>query len=187
MIRTFIALELSNDIINELARLQDELKEVGSDVKWSNPSNIHLTLKFLGEIEEEKVSQIKQILDDISNNEKPFDVTLSEVGAFPNLDFPRVIWVGLDGNTSVIGKIVNVLEDTLEKIGFSKGMRPFSAHLTLGRVKSGKNKLELKEKLSTLKVNPISTKIKSIILFKSKLTPTGPIYTSLHEAIFKDE
>jgi len=183
--RTFIALELSSEATKELARLQQEIKEIDIDVKWSEPRNIHLTLKFLGNTEEEKIEEIKNILNEISSDEKPFEITLFKLGAFPNLDYPKVLWVGIDKNCSEVERIAKTLEDNLEKIGFQKEERSFSAHLTLGRVKSGKNKIKLKEKLISSPVEPKLSVIKSITLFKSELTPKGPIYNSLHEANFK--
>ena len=183
--RTFIAFELSSAIKEELGRLKQEIKKVDADVKWSHPDNIHLTLKFLGNVEEEKIEQIKNILNEISSVEKPFEITLFKLGAFPSLDYPKVLWVGIDKNCSEVERIAKTLEDSLEKIGFEKEEKSFSAHLTLGRIKSGKNKAKLKEKLISSPVESRSSEIKGMTLFKSELTPKGPIYNSLHEASFK--
>lgn len=182
--RTFIALELSNEVREELSRLQEELKKVDADIKWAKAENIHLTLKFLGNVEEAKIEEIKKLLDNISSREKPFETSLFKLGAFPNLNYPRVIWVGIDKGCSEIEKIAGLVETELEKINFSREKRPFSAHLTLGRVKSGKNKAELKEKISSLQVQPKSCTINNITLFQSTLTPKGPIYTPLYAARF---
>ena len=196
--RTFIALELSNPIKHELSRLQQELTKSNADVKWVKPENIHLTLKFLGNIDETKLEQIKHILDGISSEEKPFEIHLSELGAFPNLNRPRVLWVGLDKGSSETKQIAAALETELQKIGFPKEERPFSAHLTLGRVKSGKNRdcphgypskgTEKNRDCPPLYPSkwtvPIFQQITHITLFQSELTPRGPIYTSLHEAKF---
>ena len=182
--RTFIALELSNEVREELSRLQEELKKVDADIKWGKPDNIHLTLKFLGNVEEAKIAEIKKLLDNISSREKPFETSLFKLGAFPDLNYPRVIWVGIDKGCSEIEKIAGLVETELEKINFSREKRPFSAHLTLGRVKSGRNKAELKEKVSSLQVQPKSCTINNITLFQSTLTPKGPIYTPLYAARF---
>ncbi len=184
--RTFIALELSEEMKEELARLQEELKKAGQDVKWVNPENIHLTIKFLGNTDESKIEQIKKILDDTSSQTRPFEISLFMLGAFPSLEYPRVIWAGIDKGCAEAEKIAALAEKRLENIGFGKEKRPFSAHLTLGRVRSGRNKSELKEIISSLEVKPISCAIKHITLFQSTLTPRGSIYTSLHAAVFKD-
>ena len=158
--RTFIALKLSDEIKEEFSRLEEKLKTAEADVKWVKPHNIHLTLKFLGDVEESKIGQIKNQL--------------------------RVLWVGLDRGSSEAEKIAKSIEDNLEKIGFPKEERPFSAHFTFGRVKSGKNKNKLKELISSLEVRPKSCAIKHITLFQSTLTPKGPIYVPLHIAKLTD-
>jgi len=183
--RTFIALDLSQEIRSELARLEEILKSAGADVKWVNPENIHLTLKFLGEIEENAVGEIKKALDGVASVRKAFGISLFKAGAFPSLDNPRVIWVGIDKGCAETEEIAKGAEEALEKLGFAKEERPFSAHLTIGRVRSGKNKHALKEKLASIAVRPATCAIKHVTLFQSTLTPKGPIYTALYTAEFK--
>ena len=180
--RTFIALDLSDSMKKELTRLQEELKKAGSDVKWVNPLNIHLTLKFLGNVEESKIDEIKAILDGISQKNNAYELSLFNLGSFPSLNQLRVLWAGIDKGCSETEKIAEEIENGLEKIGFPKETRPFSAHLTIGRVRSGKNKAKLKEIITSLQVNPETCQIKSVTLYQSKLTPKGPIYTPLHVA-----
>jgi len=182
--RTFIALNLSDETKEELSRIQEELKKADAGVKWSKPHNIHITLKFLGEIDEAKASEIKTALDGISEEYKPFDISLFKLGAFPSLNQLRVLWVGIDKGCSEVDRIAESTEKSLEKIGFLREARPFSAHLTLGRVKSGRNKASLKEKLSSIEVEPKSSRIDNITLYQSTLTQKGPIYTPLHVAKF---
>ena len=94
--RAFIAIELSPEIKDSLEQIQSHLKYSGADVKWIETGNIHLTLKFLGDITEENCGKIKSILGEISRATKPFEMSIKDIGAFPNIDYPRVIWVGLD-------------------------------------------------------------------------------------------
>jgi len=176
--RAFIALELSEGIRTELLRLQDELKKAGANVKWVIPDNIHLTLKFLGNIDESRLSEIENVLRPIADANSPFEINLFKIGAFPDINYPRVIWAGIDKGCSQAEEIARNIEGGLEKIGFPKESRPFSAHLTLGRVRSGKNKVGLKEKLLSTSVRPSACPIKHITLFESRLTPHGPIYTA---------
>ena len=184
-IRVFIALELSEEIKGELARLQDELKHTEADVKWVKPENIHLTLKFLGHITEEKVAHAKEVLTKIASSSKPFIINLFKLGCFPRLESPQVIWVGIEEGCAETEEIAKRLESELEGIGFEKEKRSFSAHLTLGRVRSGKNKTKLVEKIKTLQIKPSTTaSIRELTLFKSALTPKGSIYTVLHKARF---
>lgn len=189
--RAFIAIELSNEIRGSLAQIESHLKYSGADVKWVEKDNIHLTLKFLGEITEEKSEKIKYILDEIAKQTKPFELSLKIskegpgpfLGAFPNLDHPRVIWVGLDKGAAESRLVAEKVDDALLKIGFQKESRPFAAHLTIGRVRSPKNKEALKEKLSNLQFKAYSLQlIDAITLFQSSLTPKGPIYTKIHES-----
>jgi 2'-5' RNA ligase len=184
--RTFIAIELSDEIKNTLDQTQSHLKYAGADVKWVELSNIHLTLKFLGEIDEKTCENVKSILDETAKSYKPFEISLKEIGAFPNIDFPRVIWVGLDKGeketTELADKINTALSD---QVGFDKEARVFAAHLTIGRVRSPKNKPALKEKFTTCSLKLTTSQIvSSVILFQSTLTSAGPVYTKLHETKF---
>lgn len=183
--RTFIAIEISEEIRNTLAQIQSHLKYSGADVKWVEKDNIHLTLKFLGEISEEKKELVKSVLDGIARETKPFEITIKEIGAFPKIEFPRVVWVGLDKGSSESKTLAEKIDEALSKIGFEKETRPFASHLTIGRVRSPKNKEALKEKIQSSGsqlITPNSQLISSVILFQSTLTPKGSIYTKLHEA-----
>ncbi len=184
--RLFIAIELSQEIRNTLAQIESHLKYAAADVKWVEKDNIHLTLKFLGEVSEEKAEKVKAVLDEIGRDFKPFEISIKDIGAFPKIDYPRVIWVGLEKGSKESIELAGRIDDALSKIGFQKETRPFAAHLTIGRVRSSKNKEALKEKmlsyhLPSTAYHPIS----SVVLFQSKLTPKGPIYTKLHEAKLK--
>lgn len=183
--RTFIAIELSDEIRSSLAQIESHLKYSGADVKWVDEKNIHLTLKFLGEIDEEKCDKIKAILDQIAGSTGSFEISVKDIGAFPKIDHPRVIWVGLDKGAAESKLLAEKIDETLSGIGFEKETRPFTAHLTIGRVRSSKNKQALKEKIGSFGLQEARNKrqvVSSIILFQSKLTPKGPIYTKLHEA-----
>ncbi len=180
--RAFIAIELSEEIRNSLAQIQSHLKYAGADVKWVEKDNIHLTLKFLGEVSDEKIEKIKSILDEIGKTVKSFEISLKDIGAFPKIDYPRIIWVGLDKGTKESIGLAGRIDEALSKIGFQKETRPFAAHLTIGRVRSPKNKEALKEKIESQDTSHKTQVISSVSLFQSKLTPQGPIYTNLHEA-----
>lgn len=182
--RTFIAIDLSEEAKRELAKLQSELKKSNADVKWVEPENVHLTLKFLGEVTDEYVIKVKEVLDKIASQFKPYEIMLSGIGAFPKLDYPRVIWVGIEKGKIETKEIADKIEEELSKLDFQKEDREFSAHLTIGRVRSPKNKQTLKEKLQTLdcKLYTVNcTLVSSINLYQSTLTPQGPLYTCLHK------
>ena|SRR3989338_9370132 len=183
--RIFIAIELTEEIKDALAQIQARLKYSGADVKWVERGNIHLTLKFLGEVPEKKIEEAALELDAAAKESKPFDMDIKEIGVFPKIDFPQVVWVGLDRGASEAKGLAQKIDERLERLGFARESRPFSPHLTIGRVKSSKNKQALKERiLSTNVEGCLSQRVESVILFQSSLTSTGPIYTMLHESKF---
>jgi 2'-5' RNA ligase len=188
--RTFIAIELPKEIKEALASLQQGLKNSGADVKWVQPENIHLTLKFLGEIDEQVLAKIINILEVTAENQNSFYLNLSSLGAFPNMNFPRVIWIGIKKGDSQIQEVASKLEKEISGIGIPKENRAFSSHITLGRVKSGLNRDKLTKKLNELagnflKEGSCAFPVKKITLFKSTLTPQGPIYEILKEVPLK--
>ena len=185
--RTFIAIEISEEIKNTLAQIEFHLKYAGADVKWMKPENVHLTLKFLGEIDEKKATEVTAVLDSISGSVKPFEVSIKDIGAFPKIEHPRVVWIGLDKGAVETTVITARIDEALSKIGFAKETRPFSPHLTIGRVRSPLNKDKLKEKMLSAAVSIDLSSVpphqtSAVILFQSTLTPQGSIYTKLHES-----
>jgi 2'-5' RNA ligase len=183
-IRAFIAIDLSRRMREELARIQGSLKDAGADVKWVRPASIHLTLKFLGNITTETLERTKGIVNDVSSRHKPFDITLFRLGCFPRIDRPRVIWAGIDKGCSEVEAIARELEDKLSSIGFEREKRAFSSHLTLGRVRSHKGKERLVSRIEAMDIGPSPpSRVDRIILFRSRLTPDGAIYTPLYEGV----
>lgn len=183
--RTFIAIELSEPIRDALGQVQAHLKYTGSDVKWVGKNNIHLTLKFLGEVDEDRCEKVKAALDEIAKEFKAFEIDLNGLGVFPSLNAPRVIWVGLDKGAKESTDLAKRIDEAMSKLGFKEETRPFAAHLTIGRIRSSKNRSALCEKIEKLNFDSAtagSQQVDSIILFQSTLTPTGPIYTKLHES-----
>jgi 2'-5' RNA ligase len=184
--RTFIAIALTREIRDYLASIQEELKKCRADVKWVQPENIHLTLKFLGERDEKKIEKIKLELEETARDKKSFSIRLSAVGAFPKLDFPRIIWVGIDRGEKETEEIAYELEERIAKIGIPKEDRPFSSHITIARLKSPLNRESLVQELKKLAPpQGKEFKVGKITLYKSTLTPQGPIYEALKEANLK--
>lgn len=188
-IRTFIAIRLPEETKDFLGKLQDILKISDADVKWVKKENIHLTLKFLGEIEKKKIDEIIKIIDNLSNSISVFQLEVSEIGAFPKKEYPRVIWAGLVSGDKEMRQIAKELDNAICKIGLPKESRSFSSHITLGRVRSSLNKKQLIEQLNYLEGNfpkpKPKCKVDKITLLKSTLTPSGPIYEVLHERNLK--
>lgn len=188
--RAFIAIELPEEIRNILSRIQDELGQTRADVKWVKPKNIHLTLKFLGEIEQDLVKKIQAILEQIAQKNSSFSLRLSNLGAFPKLQYARVVWFSISNDQPVLN-IAKDLETELLKIDLPAESRTFSSHITLGRVRSGLNRKALVERIESLNKNFSSPqpefKVLSLTLFKSTLTPQGPIYESIFNCPLSSE
>lgn len=184
-IRAFIAISLTKEIQDKILKIQEQLRRSNADVKWVEPENIHLTLKFLGNVEEKKIEKIKGILEKISEEYEKFSMELLKIGAFPKLSNPRVIWIGIEKGKEKLQKTFSDLEEGLNKVGFKKEEREFSAHITIGRVKSPLNRSKLLEEIKRTNFERMNLLVTKISLFKSTLTPKGPIYESLYEADLK--
>lgn len=180
--RSFLAVEIPSDIRNRLREIQIDLRTSGADVKWVRPESIHLTLKFLGEIESEKVEDILRKVEDAVRGQRRFSLQVRGMGCFPRLSHPRVVWVGLVGDDGRLTALQQAVEDEMASLGFPRERRPFRPHLTLGRVRSAKGKIQLVsriEKHSDIELGALP--VESIVQFKSELHPKGAIYTSLGE------
>ena len=185
--RAFIAIELPESIKDGLSQIQSHLKYAGADVKWVDRNNMHLTLKFLGETSDERIIRVKKTLDRLGELSGSFEISLKNAGAFPKIESPGVLWVGLDKGAKDSTELAGRIDEELSKTGFDKESRPFTAHLTIGRVRSAKNRKALAEKLSAVSIQPSAKDqlVTSVVLFQSTLTPNGAIYTKLHEARLK--
>jgi RNA 2',3'-cyclic 3'-phosphodiesterase len=183
-VRLFIALLLPNAIKKDLEAIVSDLKPRVSGVRWVAAKNMHLTLKFMGETQEEKVGPISQLLEKVASGRKPLTVTLDRIGGFPNLKTPRVVWVGLNG-VEPAAEMAGLLNRLLKPLGFEPEKRPFSAHLTLGRIKLPIDASPLATYAEQLKLPTGSVILDRIALVKSTLTPGGPIYENLEQKILK--
>ena len=150
--RAFIAIDLPTNIKNKLSKIQDKLKDNFAQINWVKPQNLHLTLKFLGEITSEQSSAINRIIAEISQTIIPFKIKLDDLGAFPNLHNPRIIWVGISQDVYA-QQIAELLETKIADIGIAKGSHPFAAHITIGRIKSPILGSDLENELRKIKEN----------------------------------
>jgi 2'-5' RNA ligase len=179
-IRCFVALNLPPELKGRLAELEARLKEARADVSWVKPENIHLTLKFLGGVEETRIPLIKRAIQEGLRGEGPLVLSLAGLGVFPNPRSPRVIWVGVEGDTERMEKLQKRLEQALEEVGFPREARSFSPHMTLGRMRSRQGTAGLMELVGRLgEYRAGSIQAESIELMRSQLHPAGAIYTIL--------
>jgi RNA 2',3'-cyclic 3'-phosphodiesterase len=179
MVRCFIAVECNEaKIITGIRNVQGLLETTGGKLKHVEPENIHLTLKFLGEIEHNKADQVKKIIEEISF--KPFWVKVEGVGVFPNLSRPRTVWAGVSKGKEELTEIFEEVDEEMFELGFDKERRRFHPHFTISRVRSGRNRESLVEELMRLQDHPFGEiNVDHIELKKSVLTPSGPIYSTL--------
>jgi RNA 2',3'-cyclic 3'-phosphodiesterase len=183
-LRAFLAVELTAEIHAKLEKIKKELavSESGT-VRWVSTHNIHLTLKFLGEIPDSDVERINTLLAPCLRNINPFTVNLSGLGAFPNLQRPRVLWVGFQPSTDLAALQV-AIDDCLLKLKYTKEERSFHPHLTLGRVSDHVNPREVDKITQRMKEGKIETSgeipVDRVQLFRSDLKPSGPVYSSIH-------
>jgi 2'-5' RNA ligase len=183
-IRSFIAIELSEEAKKGLARLRKELeRDEHKFVKWVDPGGIHLTLKFLGNIPAKRVTEITEAMEKAAQGISPFHLEISGLGAFPNLRQARVFWVGIGGEMDKLSGLQQNIDSALAALGFAKEERPFVPHLTLARIREGASPPERRSfgELvgSTIFEDKYHVEVEAIRLMRSQLMPAGAIYTCL--------
>jgi 2'-5' RNA ligase len=187
-VRTFIAIELDEELTDNLRYLQDRLREqvAPRSVRWVRPEAIHLTLKFLGDTPVDKLDSIKTALTRAAKEVGPFTFAVRGVGCFPNTRRPRVVWVGLEEPTGALVRLRDAVETLVAPLGFPTEQRPFSPHLTLGRVQRRASKSEVREIGEVVARSAIGTidemTVTAVSYIKSDLQPGGAVYTPLLEA-----
>ena len=187
VIRCFLAFDIENDeVLRKVVSIQQLLIKTGATLKIVKPENIHITMRFLGNISSNSITKISnrlQVIDFVS-----FFAELNGIGVFPNINRPRVVWVGINKGSKELMNIFDQIEPILQKLGFRPDFKGFSPHLTIARVKSPKNKAQLINFVKNNSVHNIGAiKIKSLKLKRSVLSPIGPIYTTIKQFYSKPE
>jgi len=180
-IRSFIAFDIESEAARKnLATMQNLLAQTGADLKLVEPQNIHVTVRFLGDITPATAERIFTEMQQIQFT--PFDVQITGLGAFPDLSYPRVVWAGITEGAEQLKIIFNQLESRLWNLGFAADPKGFNPHLTIARVKSGRNKSQLTEFIAK-NTNYAFGAIKAecLKLKRSDLTPRGPVYSTLKQ------
>lgn len=180
--RTFIAIEIPSEIRSALAALQTELRRAGADVGWTRPENIHLTLKFLGEVDERRIMEIEKVCVSSATGFQPFTLSLDDTGVFPNARQPRILWAGLAGEIEKAAEMQRRLDERLALIGFEREEKAFRPHLTIGRVKSNRKTRELLALADAHRLPALSFVVTEIVLMKSELHPARARYTLMTRA-----
>lgn len=181
MIRSFIAFDIDNELVlRSFSEVQGTLLNTGADLKLVKPQNIHITMRFLGNISPSIVNSIHKEMEKISFTS--FDVEIKGLGAFPSLRYARVVWAGIRNGANELANIFNQLEPSLRGLGLRPDPKGFSPHLTIARVKTGRNKIKLLQCVQDLADYEFGVvRADCLRLKKSVLTPRGPIYSTLSE------
>ena len=177
-VRNFLAIELKEDLVPKILDVQKEFKKTNANIKYVPSKNMHFTLKFFGNIDEEMIEDISLSVEKVIMNYSSFDLSIKNCGCFPNKNVIKVLWLGLDEG-SPIKSLQKDLDREFKKLGFKKE-KNFISHLTIGRVKSPKNEKEIRktiEKLENIEIGQMT--VSRICLKKSTLTPQGPIYEDI--------
>jgi len=185
-IRSFIAIELPTETRSSLERITGTLKASAGDVRWVKTGDIHLTLKFLGDVEEERIPEIGGCIEQCVKGITPLTVAERGQGAFPSDHSPQVIWIGAADESGSLSRMQRSLEDGLFRLGFKKEKRPFSPHLTLGRLKSPQGKDAVRRALAEFKnADCGSCTADAVCLFRSELKPGGAVHTRLKSCVLQ--
>ena len=187
VIRAFIAIELPHDIQTHLEEISSQLKDRLKDVpiRWVPVENIHLTLKFLGNVSLESLEMLTEVMQTVAVSHQTFEISVGGLGAYPKEHRPRVIWIGVEA-PAVLHSTMRSLEAETARLGYALEERPFSPHLTLGRIARNATTHENRstaEVITTYKVGFLGVaRVHSLNLFRSDLKPSGAVYTCLFTA-----
>jgi 2'-5' RNA ligase len=184
--RLFAAVDLPEDVRDKVEEIQRNLLTAlqnAADIKWVEPGQVHWTLQFLGECSEDRVTEIARALDAAAAGVRPFPARIGGVGTFPETGAPRILWLGLAEGGEAMADLAGRVHRALEPFGFIPDERPFSAHLTLGRVKRLQAAAQARTILEAAKAEGFASfTVDSIHLYRSVLSPQGPTYSLLHAA-----
>jgi len=190
VIRAFIAVDLSAEVLGRLENVHRQLKQriPGAAVRWAPVKNIHLTLKFLGDVSESNLKVLYEIMKKEAEKQKVFEIRVSGLGAFPSINRPRVIWVGVQSPPD-LAAVQRAIDLETARLGYTSEEREFSPHLTLGRISrsaSSEEAGQIGATLGSMKVGDLgSSLIQAVHFYRSDLNPEGAIYTKLYSAPFR--
>jgi 2'-5' RNA ligase len=183
-IRTFVAVEVADRVRDAALAVIDELAQARGDVKWVRRENLHLTLQFLGQVPAAQINDVCRAVTDAVADAEPFALEIRGAGAFPNTRRPRTVWLGVTAGRDALVAVQKRVQKALKKLGFRPEDRPFSPHLTIGRVREGGPELaglgqRIVERADTLCGESM---IREVVVFSSELARSGPTYTALCRA-----
>jgi 2'-5' RNA ligase len=180
-IRCFVAIEIPEAVQEQLLQVQNALRKHIQRASWVKPGNIHLTLKFLGDVNPDDIGGVGEAIKSVAARHRPFSLVFGGVGAFPSLSRPRAVWVGVKSGRDNAAALARDIEQALSPLGFSPENKAFNAHLTLARLKE---QVDLRPFANVCRqydtIDNATAAVKEISLIRSELHPRGSIYTTLH-------
>src|SRR5947207_1772995 len=175
--RCFVAIALPPAVRNLVVQVQEALRRADADVKWVEEENLHLSMKFLGDVDEDPLARLKGILSVEALRWPGMNLEYGGVGAFPDHGPPRVVWAGCAGDVEKLAALAGAIERSAEQVGVERERRPFVAHLTIGRVRSERNLKRLASAIENQRHVPLGKDdVREFVLYQSTLTPNGPMY-----------
>lgn len=176
-VRTFVCVEVPASVKARIEELQRRLRRPEVPISWVKPANIHLTLKFLGDVEAEKLDRVRQAAERACESTSPFDITVAGAGCFPAAKNPRVLWVGLKELPAELRRLHANIEAELEREGFAREAKRFAPHLTIARVRDPFKARQTVEDLLAAGFAAETFRAREVIVMRSDLNPAGSIYT----------
>ncbi len=179
--RLFLAIPIDKQILDSLAAAVEKVRETRAPVRWVRPEGMHLTMKFLGDTDQELVAPLVDSLTGVCTSIMPFPLAVTGAGAYPNLRRPRVLWAGIVENSGTLERLWKGVEGESEKLGWEREKRRFSPHITFGRVKGNMNLSRLSEAMGRIKNQHWGDQeVDSMVLYSSQLKPGGAVYEKVH-------
>jgi len=182
-VRMFVAIEAPGTICRIMASAREFLGTFEKDLKWIESDNIHITVKFLGDVEERTIPQILDSVDRVTAETRAFRLCSQQVGGGPRMDQARVVWLGWGGETGILSDLHGRLEDAVEVLGIPKEKRRYYPHITFAR--ATRKPVDLPGEVAELS-NPVHFMVERLVIFRSDLRPDGAVYTPLGYSVFRD-
>lgn len=183
VIRTFLAVLIDEDLRQKIFDAQNCVRKCASNVKWVEPDNFHITLKFLGDVAEEQIPEISAVITETVKSVPAFDLSFKGLGAFPRPERARVVWVGIEQGREQLIDMAKALEKSLAALGFDKEDKPFKAHVTIGRVRDNKPTAGLARGLAEIETPDLGTqRVECVSVMQSELLREGPVYSVISES-----
>ena len=178
-VRLFVAILLSDSVRAALGKVQADLDGAHRGVRWIPSEQLHLTVKFLGEVPDRDVAQVAEAVARAAGRATPFDMQVAGCGCFPPGGSVRIVWAGASESSGALLQCAEAVEGELEEMGFPRERRPFSSHITIGRVREDRSRGRLRSVVEVHTFSPMEQSVLSVTLMSSVLSPKGPTYTAV--------